>query len=244
MPPVWEDSGEMDRRLAITWLGHGTFLLTSPGGLRILIDPWLEANPVCPPEWKRVRRADVILVTHGHADHTDDLRWTARDTGAPVVGIIELCQWLETKGLRDLIPMNLGGTIQVGGVAVTMVPARHTSSVREEGRILYLGVPVGFVLELEDGLTVYFAGDTAVFGDMALIRRLHQPDLAFLPIGDRYTMGPEAAAVACELLGVRQVVPMHYGTYPQLTGTPDRLRQLVEPHGVRVLELKPGQTAE
>lgn len=234
----------VERKLAITWLGHGTFLLTSPGGLRILIDPWLEGNPACPAEWKRVRQADVILATHGHFDHVGDLIQAARDTGAPVVAIVELCHWLESKGLQRVSPMNKGGTLHLGGLAVTMVSAQHSSSLVEDGRIVYLGEPVGFVLTLEDGLCLYFAGDTALFGDMTLIRRMHQPLMAFLPIGDRYTMGPDAAAVACELLGVRQVVPMHYGTFPALTGTPARLRELVEPLGVSVLELEPGETSE
>ena len=234
----------MPRRLAITWLGHGTFLLTSPGGKLILIDTWLEGNPACPDEWKRVRHADLILVTHGHFDHFGDLLQAARDTGAPVVAIVELCRWLEGKGLRNVCPMNKGGRLVIDDLDVRMVSAEHSSSVVEDGQIVYLGAPVGFVLGLEDGLRVYFAGDTAVFGDMALIRRQYAPHIAFLPIGDRYTMGPEDAAVACELLGVRQVVPMHFGTFPVLTGTPARLRELVEPLGITVFELRPGETAK
>ena len=234
----------MQPRLAITWLGHGTFLLRSPGGLQILIDPWLEGNPACPVEWRRVRAVDLILVTHGHADHIGDLVPAARTTGAPVVAIVELCRWLETKGLRRLHPMNKGGGLRLGDLTITMVTAEHSSSLVDDGHSLAAGEPVGFVLKLEDGLTLYFAGDTALFGDMALIKRLYQPTLAFLPIGDRYTMGPEAAALACELLGAQQVVPMHYGTFPELTGTVERFRRLVEPQGVSVLELRPGETAE
>lgn len=233
----------MDRRLAITWLGHGTFLLASPGGQRILIDPWLEGNPACPAEWRRVRQADLILVTHAHADHIGDLPQAARDTGAPVVAIAEICWWLASRGVQRLAPMNKGGALAFGDLRVSMVPAEHSSSRMEGGLPVQLGEPVGYVLRFEDGLCAYFAGDTAVFGDMRLIRRMHAPDLAFLPIGDRHTMGPDGAAVACELLGVRRVVPMHYGTFPELTGTPDRLRRLVEPAGVAVIELRPGETA-
>lgn len=232
-------------RLAITWLGHGTFLLRSPGGKRILIDPWLKENPSCPSEFRKpdqLRPLDLILVTHGHSDHTADLVQTARATGALIVAIFEICKWLEQKGVANLSPMNKGGTERVGGIAVTMVDARHSSSVIEGSSIVYLGEPVGYVLRFEDGVTAYFAGDTSLFGDMRLIAELHRPDIAFLPIGDRFTMGPEAAAKACELLQVRQVVPMHYGTFPVLTGTPARLRELVEPRGVEVLELKPGET--
>jgi L-ascorbate metabolism protein UlaG (beta-lactamase superfamily) len=124
-----------------------------------------------------------------------------------------------------------------------MVNAVHSSSVVEDGKVVYLGVATGYIVKFEDGLTIYFAGDTDVFGDMRLIGELYQPSIAFLPIGDLYTMGPLQAAKACELLGVKQVVPMHYGTFPALTGTPAKLRELVEPRGVQVLELKPGETA-
>ncbi len=232
------------KRLAITWLGHGTFLLTSPGGKRILIDPWLEGNPCCPDEWKRVSNVDLILVTHGHADHIEDLLQTVRDTGAPVVAIVEICQWLKAKGVQRLCPMNKGGTFTFDGILVSMVPAEHSSGWIEDDHLVYMGEAVGYVIKFEDALTVYFAGDTTVFGDMRLIRKLYAPEIAFLPIGDRFTMGPEGAAMACELLGVVQVVPMHYGTFPVLTGTPDRLRELVEPKSITVLELRPGDTAD
>ncbi|MBI1875780.1 MAG: metal-dependent hydrolase [Acidobacteria bacterium] len=234
-------------RLAITWLGHGTFLLRSPAGKRLLIDPWLNGNPSCPAVFRepdRLRPLDLILVTHGHSDHTGDLVQVARATGAPVVAIFEICKWLEQKGLTNLMPMNKGGTERVADIAVTMVDARHSSSMIEGSTFVYLGEPAGYVLRFEDGVTAYFAGDTSLFGDMRLIAELHHPDLAFLPIGDRFTMGPESAAKACELLQVKQVVPMHYGTFPVLTGTPARLRELVEPRGVEVLELRPGETTE
>jgi L-ascorbate metabolism protein UlaG (beta-lactamase superfamily) len=140
--------------------------------------------------------------------------------------------------------MNIGGTVKVAGLEVTMVPAIHSSSTVEEEVTVYLGEPAGFVVRMESGQTFYFAGDTALFSDMRLIAEMHQPAIAFLPIGDHYTMGPEAAARACRLLGVRQVVPMHYGTFPILTGTPERLKQLVDPLGIDVLVLKPGETAK
>jgi L-ascorbate metabolism protein UlaG (beta-lactamase superfamily) len=168
----------------------------------------------------------------------------ARSTGAPVVAIYELALWLERKGLQNVIGMGIGGTVRVGQLEVSMVPAVHTSSVVENDATIYLGVPTGFVVRMENGQAFYFAGDTALFGDMRLIGEMHKPDIAFLPIGDHYTMGPDAAARACALLGVRQVVPMHYGTFPVLTGTPDRLKHLVEPNGVDVLVLKPGETAQ
>ena len=232
------------QKLSITWYGHSTFLITTPGGKRIVTDPWLEGNPKCPPSMKKITGADVILVSHGHSDHTADLVPVARATNAPVVGVFELTQWYERKGLTNLQGMNIGGTITVAGLGVSMVAAIHSSSVVEHDTNVYLGNPAGFVVRMENGQAFYFAGDTALFGDMRLIAELYAPQIAFLPIGDHFTMGPDAAAVAARMLGVRQVVPMHYGTFPILTGTPERLKHLVEPHGVDVLVLKAGETAE
>jgi len=230
--------------LSITWLGHSTFIIGTPGGKRIVTDPWLEGNPMCPPDRKRIEKADLILLSHGHADHSSDVIAVARATNAPVVAIHELALWLERKGLHHVKGMGIGGTLAVAGLEVTMTTAVHSSSASENNALVYLGQPTGFVVRVEDGHSFYFAGDTALFGDMRLIAEMHSPDIAFLPIGDHYTMGPDAAARACQLLGVRQVVPMHYGTFPVLTGTPDRLKHLVEPFGVDVLVLKPGETAQ
>ncbi|MEP7308619.1 MAG: metal-dependent hydrolase [Acidobacteriota bacterium] len=229
--------------VAFQWLGHATFLFRSPRGQRILIDPWLTTNPACPEAFKRVRELDLMLLTHGHDDHTADAVAVARATGARVIAPHELAAWLQRQGLRAVTAMNLGGRIDAAGLSISMVPAVHSSSVEEDGRAIYAGNPCGYVIGFEDGVTIYFAGDTALFGDMRLIADLYHPTIAFLPIGDTYTMGPAQAAKACELLGVRQVVPMHYGTFPTLTGTPDRLRELVAPTGVQVLELTPGETA-
>jgi L-ascorbate metabolism protein UlaG (beta-lactamase superfamily) len=229
--------------LAITWFGHSSFLVTTPGGKRIVFDPWLEGNPKCPPN-TRIDKADLILLSHGHSDHSADVVTVARATGAPVVVIHELSLWLGKKGLKNVTGMSIGGTISVAGLDVTMTPAVHSSSVMENETIVYLGEPAGFVVRLEDKRAIYFAGDTALFGDMALIKEMHKPEIAFLPIGDHYTMGPDAAARACQLLGVRQVVPMHYGTFPILTGTPEQLKALVQPSGIDVLVLKPGETAQ
>ena len=228
--------------LSITWFGHATFVLTTPGGKRIVFDPWLSGNPKAPADAK-IDKADVICVTHGHSDHTTDVVAVARATGAPVVAVFELANYFQGKGLKDVIGMGVGGTVIVKGLKISMVNAVHTSSIEEDGKVLYVGTATGFVVRLEDGRALYFAGDTALFGDMRLIREMHAPEIAFLPIGDHYTMDPSAAAKACEILGVRQVVPMHYGTFPVLTGSPDELKKLVEPRGVDVLVLKPGETA-
>jgi L-ascorbate metabolism protein UlaG (beta-lactamase superfamily) len=229
-------------KLAITWYGHATFLLKTPGGKRVMFDPWLKGNPSCPDSMKKPPKVDLILVSHGHSDHMDDLVSVARESGAPVVGIFELCDWLGRKGIANTAPMNKGGSQEIAGLRITMTDARHSSSYIDNGEMIYMGEPAGYVVRLEDGLTIYFAGDTSIFGDMRLIGEMYEPQIAFLPIGDRFTMDPAAAAKACELLGVKQVVPMHWGTFPLLTGTPAQLKKLVK--GVEVLELKPGETSE
>jgi L-ascorbate metabolism protein UlaG (beta-lactamase superfamily) len=229
--------------LSITWFGHSTFLLRTPGGKRVLFDPWFTSNPSCPEAMKKPPKADLILASHGHFDHIEDLVLCARDSDAAVVGIFELCDWLGRKGIQNTSPMNKGGSQTIAGLRVTMTDARHSSSFFDDGHMVYMGEPAGYVVTLEDGRAIYFAGDTCLFGDMRLIGEMYKPEIAFLPIGDRFTMDPAAAARACEFLGVRQVVPMHWGTFPLLTGTPTELKKLV-PRGVDVLELKPGQTSE
>jgi len=232
------------QQLSITWFGHATFILKTPGGKRVLLDPWLTDNPSCPEAMKEPPEADLILVSHGHWDHIDDLISSARASGAPVVGILELCSWLEQKDIGNTVPMNKGGTVDLIGLQITMVDARHSAGYVDNGVMINMGEAAGFVVKLEDGMTIYFAGDTALFGDMKLIGEMYKPDIAILPIGDRFTMGPEAAAKACEFLGIRKVVPMHWGTFPLLTGQPEEFRALVEPKGIEILELKPGETLQ
>lgn len=229
-------------RLTITWYGHSTFVITTPGGKRIVTDPWLEHNPLCPPGMKRIPEADLILLSHGHSDHTGDVVAVSRSTGAPIVAVYELALWCERKGLQHVHGMGIGGTLQVAGLSVSMVPAVHTSSVVENDTSVYLGEPSGFVVRTEDREAFYFAGDTAVFGDMRLIAEMHAPRIGFLPIGGHFTMDPEGAALAARLLGLRQVVPMHYGTFPVLTGTPARLRESLDTN-IEILVLKPGETS-
>jgi L-ascorbate metabolism protein UlaG (beta-lactamase superfamily) len=230
--------------LSITWLGHSTFVVRTPGGKRLLFDPWLTGNPSCPERLRKPPGADVILASHGHSDHVGDLVACARESAAPVVAMFELCDWLARKGIQNTMPMNKGGSVDVAGVRISMTDARHSSGFVDNGQMVYMGEPAGFVVRLEDGRVIYYAGDTCLFGDMRLIGEMYRPEIAFLPIGDRFTMDPAAAARAAEWLGVRQVVPMHWGTFPLLTGTPAALRAQLAPKGIDVLELAPGQTAE
>lgn len=231
--------------LQITWLGHSAFLIVTPAGTRILTDPWL-GNPNCPPALAKpeaLGKLDLILLSHGHGDHLGDTVQVARSSGAPVVCIFEVGQYLTAKGLQRVNDMGKGGTQTVAGVRITMTDAVHSGSMTDDGAIIYLGGAAGFVLR-QDGLpTIYFAGDTALFGDMKIIAELYRPEIAFLPIGDHYTMGPDTAAIAAKWLGVRQVVPMHWGTFPLLAGTPDALKAELAGTGIDVLMLKPGETA-
>jgi L-ascorbate metabolism protein UlaG (beta-lactamase superfamily) len=227
--------------LAITWLGHSSFRVRTPGGKEILFDPWYTGNPSF-IESSRPKSADLILISHGHSDHITDAAAMAKQTGATVVGIWEVTSWLGAKGVQHVEPMNKGGTITSKGLRITMTDARHSSSIDKD--LTYLGEAAGFVVKLENDQTIYYAGDTSLFGDMKLIGELYKPDIAFLPIGDRFTMGPDTAAMAAQWLGVKQVVPMHYGTFPLLTGTPHQLEQHLKDKGIEVLTLLPGETAE
>jgi L-ascorbate metabolism protein UlaG (beta-lactamase superfamily) len=235
----------MASSLSITWLGHSTFIIGTPGGQRVLIDPWL-SNPMCPPALSKpeaVVPLDAILATHGHPDHIGDLVAVARVANAPVVCAFEMGRYLEGKGLQQVRDMGVGGTQEVAGVKVTMTAAVHSGGFIEDGRIVYMGVAGGYILRQDGMPTVYFAGDTALFGDMKLIADLYAPEIAFLPVGDHYTMGPDTAAIAAKWLGVRKVVPMHYGTFPVLWGTPAMLREHLAGADVEILDLEPGETA-
>jgi len=228
--------------LEITWLGHATFRIVTPKGTTVLIDPWVMGNPACPQHEKKPKKVDVLLCTHGHFDHIGDAVKIAKEHDPKVVGVFELCSWLNKKGAKQIAPMNKGGTQQVADLRVTMVHADHSCGIDDDGEIVYGGEACGYVIEFENGLRLYHAGDTAVFGDMAIIRELYEPALAMLPIGDHFTMGPLEAAYACKLLQPHWVIPMHFATFPALTGTPAALDKLLEETGVELLELKPGET--
>ncbi|MFZ3199677.1 MAG: metal-dependent hydrolase [Candidatus Acidiferrales bacterium] len=227
----------------LTWLGHATFKITTPGGQVVLMDPWVESNPACPAPLKKFERIDTMLITHGHADHMGDAIPLAKQFKSQVVAMIETCMWLDSKGVANTHGMNKGGTLKTGEIEVTMVHAVHSSGIRDGSQIIYGGEAAGLVVRLPGGLTLYHAGDTDVFGDMKIISELYGPDLALLPIGDYYTMGPREAAYAIRLLGVQHVVPMHFGTFPVLTGTPEKLRELTRDiAGLEIHTLKPGES--
>ncbi|MDQ2984714.1 MAG: metal-dependent hydrolase [Actinomycetota bacterium] len=224
--------------VTLTWLGHASFRIESAEGKRIYVDPFLNGNPKCPENEQEPDRVDVIAITHGHDDHVGDTVELAKKFSPEIVAMIELKGWLGQQGapVGDTPGPNKGGTYEAAGCRFTLTNAFHSSS-SEAGD--YLGEAAGIVVELENGRKIYFAGDTCVFGDMQLIGRIYEPDVAVLPIGDHFTMGPREAAVALELLGTKRCVPCHYGTFPLLSGTPEELAQLAS--GVQIEQLEPGE---
>lgn len=227
----------------ITWLGHATFQITLANGKVVLLDAWVNGNPACPKEAKKLKRVETMLITHGHDDHIADALAIAKKFKPQIVAILETAGWLESKGVKDVIGMDKGGTTKVGDIEVTMVHAVHSNGIRDGKKFIYGGDPAGYVVRLPGGLTVYHAGDTAVFGDMKLIAELYAPEVAMLPIGDFYTMGPREAAMAVRLLNVKHVIPMHYATFPALTGTPEEFTKLTQDiPDLEIHVMKPGES--
>ena len=227
--------------MKITWLGHGTFQFELPSGQTIVLDPWTDGNPKYPSGFK-IPRCDTILISHGHFDHIHDAVPLAKKFEPEVCAIFETAVWLEKQGVKNTRPMNKGGSQVLGSVNVTMVHAVHSCGIQDGKQIIYGGEAAGYVLRFDDGRCLYFSGDTNVFADMQLIEQLYKPELAFLPIGGLFTMSPYEAALALKLLQVNKMVPMHYGTFPALTGTPEELRKLAL--GTEVWTLEPGATVE
>lgn len=225
----------------VTWLGHATVHIATAKGTSILIDPFIEQNPKYPKTYKLPEKIDLVLATHGHSDHISDLVPVAKKHNSTVVGMPELVTWAQSKGIKNGVGMNLGGTWRYQDVAISMVEAKHSSGIEDGAQKIYGGTSAGYVITIENGPVLYHAGDTALFSDMQLIRDLYQPQLGMLPIGDHYTMGPKAAALAAKYLGVKTVLPIHYGTFPVLTGTPQELAKLLEGSGIEVRAISPGE---
>jgi L-ascorbate metabolism protein UlaG (beta-lactamase superfamily) len=230
-------------KTVIRWLGHAFFQVISAKGKSILIDPWVEGNPSCPVTLQDLDRADVVVVTHNHSDHAGQAVELIAKTGATLVSMVETTEALKTAGVpaeRCLfggIGMNIGGQVAVEGIRFTMTQAVHSSAS---------GSATGFVIELENGGTLYHAGDTGIFADMAIIGELYPLDVALLPIGDVFTMGPKQAAKAVSLLQPKTVIPMHFGSFPILVQHPAPFVAAValsRPQ-TRVVVLKPGDTWE
>jgi len=224
----------------LTWLGHASFRLDTDGGKRIYIDPFLQGNPKTPDSEKTPERCDVIAITHGHGDHVADaVDISQRFPDAAIVAMIEVKDWLGAQGANvgDIPGINKGGTQEIDGIKFTLTDARHSAGMPDGS---YGGDAAGLVIRL-DGKSVYFAGDTCVFGDMALIARLYKPDLAVLPIGGWFTMDPAEAAVALELLGNPRCLPCHYGTFPVLTGSPAELAKLTS---AKLEAIEPGESID
>ncbi|MEO6964395.1 MAG: metal-dependent hydrolase [Acidobacteriaceae bacterium] len=227
--------------MTLQWMGHATFHIETAQGTSILIDPWLESNPAFPKDWKAPKKIDVVLCTHGHGDHLGDALSVDQRYHPTFVGIYELTGWLASKGVQKTVGMNLGGSYRFQDVNLSMVEARHSSSVEDKGSVIYTGVAAGFILQIDGEPVLYHSGDTALFSDMKLLKELYAPEVACLPIGDHFTMGPKAAALAVEYVGSKKVIPMHYGTFPQLTGRPNELREHLHGKGIQVIDLQPGE---
>lgn len=225
--------------LKITWLGHATVLIQSAGGTTVLIDPFIEHNPKYPKSYKLPAKIDYVLLTHGHGDHISDAAPVARKHGSTVVAIYELADYVAKQGVEKTVGMNLGGTVEIGDMIASMVDARHSSGAQDSSGTHYVGVAAGYVIVPRGGPVLYHAGDTHVFGDMRLIGELYRPEVAMLPIGGHFTMGPREAALALRYLGAKTVLPLHWGTFPMLTGTPAELKKLVD-DGVKVVDWSPG----
>src|SRR5215216_2757805 len=227
----------------ITYFGHSTFRFVTAGDEQILIDPFLTNNSHTPDDLKQIGELDTMLITHGHFDHFEDAVPVAQQTGATTVSNFEIFAYLQGQGIENSMPIQKGGTVRVGGIKVTATHAMHSSSIQtEDGNVIYGGEPQGYIVEFESGFKLYHAGDTAIFGDMQLITELYRPDLALRPIGNQVVMSPYEAAHAARLIGVRHVVPIHYGTFPFLPGTAEEFQQHaseVAP-GVTVHVMQPG----
>jgi L-ascorbate metabolism protein UlaG (beta-lactamase superfamily) len=228
--------------MKLTWLGHSACHIAI-GGKSVLIDPFFSGNPKFPGDFEAgLEAVDFVMLTHGHADHLGDSLRLAKNFDATIVAIFEICAYLGAQGIEKTQPMNIGGTIDCDGLSISMVNALHSSAIVDEGNPITMGDPAGLVIRSNEK-TVYHAGDTDVFSDMSLIQRIYKPSIGLIPIGDRFTMGPETAALACnEFLDLETIIPIHWGTFDLLTGDPKTFKSLVKRGNV--LTPDPGQAIE
>lgn len=235
-----------EQNVTITWLGHATLRIETPEGNRMIVDPWIDENPGLPDGFDGIEALDGLVLSHGHFDHAGDATRLVNQFQPQVIGIFEVATWLENNGAENVVPMNEGGTFRSEELQVdlTAVHAQHSSCVMYEDNSLGPGGdPLGWVIDFSSGKTLYYTGDTNVFSDMSLVSDLYDPDMVILPIGDHFTMGPREAAKAIELIDVNRVVPVHYGTFPVLTGTPDALKAELDSERAESVEtIDPGES--
>jgi len=215
----------------IKWLGHASFEIITNKGSIIYLDPWINGNPVCPIKLEEIEKADIVCVTHGHPDHLGDGIEIAKKTKAKFICSPEIGKYAEMAGIpydkENSIPLNIGGSAEINGISITMVPAVHSSDTWIEGKMYPGSGACGYVIKTEDNVRIYFAGDTGLFGDMRLIGEVYAPHIAILPVGGKYNMGIREAAIASSFLSPEIVIPMHYGTYPNQMANIDEFIKLV-----------------